>query len=51
MLLDWLQANGSEATLGKLSKSLWTAQEREAVQKLADHVFPSNDKDDSQSED
>lgn len=51
MLLDWLQVNGSTATLGKLSKSLWTAKEREAVQKLADHVLPSNDKEYNESDD
>lgn len=48
MLLDWLQVNGSAATVGKLSKHLWTAKEREAVQKLAEHVSPSDDKEDSE---
>lgn len=51
MLLDWLQVNGSAATLGKLSKSLWTAKEREAVQKLADYVFPSNYNEDNECDD
>lgn len=51
MLLDWLQVNGSAATLGKLGNSLWTAKEREAVQKLAEHVFPSNNKDENDCDD
>lgn len=51
MLLDWLQVNGSAATVGKLSKHLWTAMEREAVQKLAEHVSPSDDKEDRECDD